>query len=381
MENLGLYPKLTKDYILERVSEEEIMEFYMDIPVIDENFYGNSFRNPFRVDDFNTCNYYYDKKTGKLRFRDFSGRSSGSLDRLFNADIFDVVGFRHKLNPNTKEGFFLILNIIAKDFKLHKYKDNDEEILKINNFINKQKNKKERLKVIKVAPRKWNKGDELYWFHKYGISSKTLKEHKVYPIQELFIEDRNGFINRYYIYKYNDPAYAYYGGQENGIHIWKIYFPMRSNNKSLSKVITNKSFIQGLDTFLPCRIGVVTKSYKDVMVLKEFGIQAICLSSESTPLTTEEYWHTRRYCDFLVSLLDYDKAGIRMANYLKKQFGIKPLMLTRGKYGKPDYGVKDISDFREMYGKQKTLDLINKSIVQLSDFIEYSKQLNKILWK
>ena len=62
MENLGLYPKLTKDYILERVSEEEIMEFYMDIPVIDENFYGNSFRNPFRVDDFNTCNYYYDKK-------------------------------------------------------------------------------------------------------------------------------------------------------------------------------------------------------------------------------------------------------------------------------------------------------------------------------
>ena len=381
MENLGLYPKLTKDYILERVSEEEIMEFYMDIPVIDENFYGNAFRNPFRVDDFNTCNYYYDKKTGKLRFRDFAGSSSGSLDRLFNADIFDVVGFRHKLNPNTKEGFFLILNIIAKDFKLHKYKDNDEEILKINNFINKQKNKKERLKVIKVAPRKWNKGDELYWFTKYGISSKTLREHKVYPIQELFIEDREGFINRYYIYKYNDPAYAYYGGQENGIHIWKIYFPMRSNNKSLSKVITNKSFIQGLDTFLPCRIGVVTKSYKDVMVLKEFGIQAICLSSESTPLTTEEYWHTRRYCDFLVSLLDYDKAGIRMANYLKKQFGIKPLMLTRGRYGKPDYGVKDISDFRETYGKQKTLDLINKSIEHLSDFIEYSKQLNKVLWK
>lgn len=156
---------------------------------------------------------------------------------------------------------------------------------------------------------------------------------------------------------------------------------MRSNNKSLSKVITNKSFIQGLDTFLPCRIGVVTKSYKDVMVLKEFGIQAICLSSESIPLTTEEYWHTRRYCDFLVSLLDYDKAGIRMANYLKKQFGIKPLMLTRGKYNKPDYGVKDISDFREMYGKQKTLDLINKSIDHLSDFIEYSKQLNKVLWK
>ena len=56
-------------------------------------------------------------------------------------------------------------------------------------------------------------------------------------------------------------------------------------------------------------------------------------------------------------------------------------MLTRGKYNKPDYGVKDISDFRETYGKQKTLDLINKSIDHLSDFIEYSKQLNKILWK
>lgn len=380
MDNLGIYPKLTKDYILERLSEEEIMEYYTNIPVVEENFYGSSFCSPFREDNFPTCNYYYSPKDQKLRLRDFAGRSNGIYDRIYNADIFDVVGYYSNLNPNIKQHFILILHIIAKDFKLHKYKDDSEEVIKLNNFLIKQKNKKQRLTIFKVVPRKWNKGDEHYWFNKYGISSKTLKEGRVYPVQELYVESKQQTLDRYYIYKYSDPAYAYYGGIENEIHIWKIYFPLRSKNKNLSKIVTNKGFVQGFETFLPCRIGVVTKSYKDVLALKEFGIQAISLSSESTPLTKDEHFRLRMYCDFVVSLLDYDRAGIKMANYLKKEFNIKPLMLTRGRYGKPDYGVKDFSDFRDAYGKERTKELINQAIESLSDFIEYSKKLNAKKW-
>ena len=59
MNNLGIYPKLTKDYILERISEEEIMGYYTGVPVIEENFYGNAFTSPFRKDTLPTCNYYY----------------------------------------------------------------------------------------------------------------------------------------------------------------------------------------------------------------------------------------------------------------------------------------------------------------------------------
>ena len=50
-------------------------------------------------------------------------------------------------------------------------------------------------------------------------------------------------------------------------------------------------------------------------------------------------------------------------------------MLTRG------YGAKDFSDFRETYGKERTIMLINQAIDSISDMIEYSKQLNKqTLW-
>ena len=377
MENLGVYPKLTKDYILERKSEEEIMGYYTKIPVVEENFYGNAFTSPFREDTLPTCNYYYAVKDNKLRLRDFAGASNGHLDRMYNADIFDVVGFYNKLNPNIPQHFNLILHIIAKDFKLHKYSNNDEEIKKIDDFILKQRNVKQKLKVIKVVPRKWNKGDEVYWYQKYGISHKTLKENKVFAVQELYIEDNKGLLNRYYMYKYNDPAYAYFGGKEQGISKWKIYFPMRKDT-NYSKIITNSAFVQGFDTFLPCRIGIVTKSFKDVLALKEFGLQAISLSSESTSLSNDEYFRLKSYSDFVVSLLDYDRAGIRMANHLKHKFNIKPLMLTRGRYGKPDYGVKDFSDFRELYGRDKTIALINETISSLSDFIEYSKNLSQL---
>ena len=207
----------------------------------------------------------------------------------------------------------------------------------------------------------------------YGITKKQLIEDNVIPVKYYkIIYDLNNFqviIPKYETYAYNfaDGKVKFYTPKDK---VYKWYTNATNNTIGNIENISKKGYTL-----------IITKSYKDVMVLKEFGIQAVCLSSESTPLTIEEYWHTRRYCDFLVSLLDYDKAGIRMANYLKKQFGIKPLMLTRGRYGKPDYGVKDISDFRETYGKQKTLDLINKSIEHLSDFIEYSKQLNKVLWK
>ena len=375
MNNLGIYPKLTKDYILERISEEEIMWYYTGVPVIEENFYGNAFTSPFRIDTLPTCNYYYSSKDNKLRLRDFGGASNGHLDRIYNADIFDAVGFFNKLNPNIPQHFNLILHIIAKDFRLHKYADDEEEVKKISEFVLKQRNTKERLKIIKVVPRSWNKGDENYWYKKYGISYSTLKKHKVYPVQELYIEDRVGFLNRYYLYKYNDPAYAYYGGKENGIDIWKIYFPMRKQKKNATKIITNKSFVQGFDTFLPCRIGIITKSYKDVMALKEFGLQSVTLASESTPLSRDEFFKLKSYCDFVVSLLDYDLAGVRMANYLKRTYNVKPFMLTRG------YGTKDFSDFRETYGKERTIMLINQAIDSISDMIEYSKQLNKqTLW-
>lgn len=379
MDKRGIYPKLTKEYILERLDPEKIMGFYTGVPVIDKHFTGNTFCNPFRDDITPTCNYYYSTVDDKLRMRDYSGRSSGHDDRMFNADIFDAVALRHKLNTGDKNAFKLILNIIAKDFKIHIYEDANE-VVNFDKFLTSQRNIKTKLRIIKVAPRGWNRGDEQYWYGRYGISSAILKKHKVVPVEQLWVEDRDGLLNRTYIYSSKDPAYAYYGGKENGIIIWKIYFPFR-RHKSQSKIITNKAFMQGFDTILPAPVGLITKSNKDVMAVDCFNIQSVSLASESIPPTPDQIFTLKRTFDFVFSLLDFDRAGIRMAIYLRRYYGIEPLMFTKGWYGSVDYGTKDFSDFRESYGRDKTLDIIKEVFDKYSECFDYSNKLIYNSWQ
>lgn len=354
-------PKLTKEYILDRITQEKIMEFYLNIPVIDSNFLGNAFCNPFRKDNNPTCNYYFDDNH-KLRVRDFGGDYT---DRLYNMDVFDVVGHIYNINSNDKQGFKIIQNIIAKDFKIHKYADSKEDIKEFELFLTNQKSKEKRIKQIKVVPRKWNKVDEHYWYKRYGISSTTLKRFRVYPVEEAYVEDSKGFLNRMYYYNANNPCYAYYGGKVQELHIWKLYFPMNKGT-NYRKMITNKQISNGFQHFLPTRIGVLTKSLKDVMALYEFGVYATEVPTETTLLTADQMFMFLQYCDIGVSLFDYDETGIRLANKAKKLYNLEPLMFTKGRYGKPNYGVKDFSDFREKYGKDTTLKIIKSTIDHLS---------------
>lgn len=372
-----VYPDLTKTYILSRISQEKLMEYYMKIPVIPKNFQARSFRNPFRKDDHPSCNYFYGTKDHKLRYRDFGGTYE---DRLYNADVFDIVARLNNLDINHKHGFMLVLHIIARDFKLHKY-EQDGEVILFNEFLAKQIKSETKTKVIKIVPRKWNKGDELYWYNKYGIPGKLLSQGKVLAVDEVWMEGRTGDLFRYYKYRVGDLAYAYYGGKQYGIDIWKVYFPDRKN-VAYPKIIQNKPFVQGYHMFEPCKIGVVTKSYKDVFIFKSFGISAVAVASETICLTDNEVFWLKRNADHLVSLMDYDRAGIQMARMLRTRYNIRPFMLTRGRFGMPDYGVKDISDFRERYGYQKTFDLLESAIDSLWEELEYSNRLNtnQLVW-
>lgn len=372
--DLGTYPKLTKSYILERVPQEKLMEYYLKIPVIPKNFEAGAFSNPFRKDNIPSCNYFYGTKDHKLRYRDFGGDFS---ERLYNSDVFDIVGRINKIDPESKQGFITIINIIARDFKLHKYQDGNEIIL-FDKFLANQVKVNTKVKVIKIVPRRWNKADELYWYGKYGIGSNLLKEAKVLPAEEVWIEDKTGHLYRYYKYKVGDLAYAYYGGKEASmIDLWKIYFPDR-RSVSFPKVITNKPFVQGFDMFQPCRIGVITKSLKDVLVFKTMGISAITLSSESQCLTDDQAFRFKTLCDFGITVLDWDRAGLLMARLLRDRYNFRPQMLSKHKYG----NIKDISDFREAYGRQKTIDLINMCIDHLWEEREYSNRLNtnQLVW-
>lgn len=363
MSKLNLLPELTKKYILERVTQEEIMKYYTKVEVNDITLTGNSFKSPFREkDDSPSCNYYYGNDSRgeiKLRVRDWNG--------TFHGDTFDVASFFLRIPSKSAQGFKLLLHAIAKDFKIHKYADEKERDT-FNILIEDYHNKKD-LKVFKVIPRAWNEYDKRYWYDNLGIGSDLLKIGKVIPVKELEIQGKDGYLYNSYKYFSKDPAYAYYGGKINGITIWKIYFPFRGKGR---KFMTNFGFIQGEQLFKPTRVGLITKSYKDVLCYYTFGVYTKAVPSETYVMTKDEIFDIKSKCDVVFTNFDYDKAGILLANKYKRIHNILPLMFTRGRFNQPDFGVKDFSEYRAVYGKDKTKELISTILDK------YREDLDKI---
>lgn len=92
--------QITKQFILDKVPEERLMEFYLGVPVK-----KGLFRSPLRRDSTPTVSFYRNK-SGTLVMHDFSG--------AFHGDVFAVV--MHKFNCSFGEA----LAIIANDFDLVK---------------------------------------------------------------------------------------------------------------------------------------------------------------------------------------------------------------------------------------------------------------------
>ena len=369
--NFGIYPTLTKDYILQRITQEQIMEYYLGISVV----FDTLICSPLRTDHTPTCTFYYNKY-GRLRFRDFSGH--------FWGDCFDVVARGLRVETNTKNGFKLILHTIAKDFKIHQY-EHSTAITKYNlvvdNILKKQKYKNP-LK-FKVIFREYNYHDTAYW-SKYNINEDLLNYGKVFFAQEIHISKDNLPFKHIYSYKPSDPVYCYYGGRfPNNVIKWRFYFPFRKQ-RGENGFISNASFLQGKHMITCDRFGGITKSYKDVLAFKSIGIQTVAPSAESILLTQDEYWFMNSHFDYLFSTMDYgtknklDRAGMSMAKKLRDIYRIDPIMLTNGMFGSENFEGKDVSDFIEIEGvkafKSIVRDLIGKykSEIRIQDIQLYN---------
>jgi hypothetical protein len=368
----GILPTLNKDFILSKITSEQIFEYYLQIKVQTNILY----KAPpvIRVGDNNpTCSFYY-SYNGKLRFQDFAG--------YFHGDCFDVVGYILKVNSNDKKGFSIILDQIARDFKLHKYQ-NKNHITSGNTFDVREVAKVKVKPLIEFQKRNWTKSDADFWLAG-NINSKLLTYGRVFPCQYIWL-------NNNLIYNFNpkDPAYAYFFKEKE----IKIYYPNRKEYRFLG----NTSYIQGLDILKPDQIGIVTKSYKDVLSLKSFGIQAIAPSSETNLISLEDWYNIKYYCNHWFSLLDYDRTGIKMAIKLKKLYNITPLFFYNykpiNKEGKftgstiiKDFqsftNVKDFYDYVKYYGKDNTFNLINKVKDKYEDlFIKFDEEMyNNLNW-
>lgn len=217
------------------------------------------------------------------------------------------------------------LHKIDADFKLG-FTDGTYNVHERKLSIKKPKEKKEA--VITVNSKYDFTPEGIKFWADFGISKKTLTK---YNVTQLISSTINGsFLN------YKTLAFAYRIGTK-----YKLYCPYETEFKFLNNYpITYSEGFEQLPT--KSDLLIITKSLKDVMVLSELGYEAVSPKSESTMLPVEYFkWFKSRYTRVVV-LFDNDM----------KHNGGK---YTYDKVYVPlESKCKDISDYRKMYGKEKT---------------------------
>jgi len=322
---LEVAPRITKELLLSKHTQETYFEHYLGVPVKKGLFVSPP---TIRIDKKPTCAFYKNKQ-GILKFKDFAGPT------------FDFVGAVMHIY---QVSYYKALRIIANDFGYLDLEDIPKNPPKIeySHFVLEETERA----VIQVEIQEFSK-KELLWWDSFGISLNTLNKFKVFSIKSVFL---NG--NYYGSSSDRSPIYGYYGGENsNGDELWRLYMPTRIKYRFLSN--WSATMIQGAKQ-LPKEgeLVVITKSLKDVMSLYEFGITAIAPNSENLFLTENQYIKLSNKFKEIYLLYDRDLPGVKAANKIRKQFkNIQVLLMPK---------VKDFTDYVKKYGVLKTLNLVNK---------------------
>jgi hypothetical protein len=323
---------LNKEYILSKITEEDIFKKYLGIEPTDKG----SFVNPLRKDNDPGCSFYVDSR-GRWKFKDFAGG--------FNWDCFNVVEYTFSC------GFRDALIKVAIDFNLIDGKHSD--------IIFKKREATKKTIQLRIKRRAWTKADIAYWAD-YGISIDTLEYGNVAPISYAWLIE-NGISRIAYYYKEGDLAFVYHFGD----YIYKIYMPFRPKGKRFLQTYTD--IIQGY-SILPDTASnlIITKSYKDVLTLREyshkFDLYSIAPMSETVVITLDQFTDLYNRFDNIATLFDFDRTGIRLMRKYENLYKL-PFYMFGSKYKKEQ--IKDMADFRKIKGDYETQKLLEQYIKPL----------------
>ena len=331
--DFSFQPKITKELILSRFSEEQLMEYYLHLPVK-----KGLFRSPLRRDKQPTCSFYRNK-SGTLIFKDFA---TGQ-----HLNVFDVVQSILKCN------YFESLRIIANDFGIVRDNALRKNPGKIN--LNPIKIKDKEISKIQIEVQEFT-DSELKWWGKYGISKDILKRFDVYSCKHVFLNDQLFAESQQHC-----PIFGYYGKKYQGLELWRCYFPKRTSFRFITNWPSKK--IQGYDQ-LPKKgkLLVITKSMKDSMCLYSCGITACAPNSENLFIPDKVLEDLKNRFKNIVVLYDNDRPGLyNMAKIRKEHPELTYVFIPK------KYGSKDISDFYKDHGRKETLNLIKTFILWLKE--------------
>lgn len=323
--------RIDREFILSKVSEEDIFYKYMGIYPNENDF----FCNPFRTDTKADCKFYRDSRL-VLKFNDFAYK--------WNVDCFNVVQYIYK------DTYPQALERVARDFKLY---DNEVDLSSFGASVIEEYSKKNSFREIKVQRKEFTKWELELW-NSWGYTKETLDFYRIGSLLRLWVGDR-----LIYTYSSKDPGFIYHlGNNEDGLPLYKAYFPLRSSYRFIQNV---GNILQGYHQ-LPenGEFCLITKSMKDVGCIYHYGIPAVAPMGETVLITPEQFEDLNNRFFHVFTLFDRDRAGMIATKLYQKTYGTTPLLfdsLSGGLFRKKDEP-KDIVDHHIEFGNRELSEMI-----------------------
>lgn len=327
-------PKLNKDLILSKLSEEQIFSFYIGSEIRSKKL----FRSKLRNDKNPTCSMYR-SKSGALIYKDFA------TNQHLNCFAYVMELF--------KCDYYSALKIIANDFNIVR----DSSIVKNRGKIISKDFRIEEKEFSKIQVEIQDFTElELKWWSKYGITPDILKKYNVYSCKHVFLNDQLVAKSQQHC-----PIFGYYGKKYQGNELWKIYFPKRKEYRFMGNYPSRK--MQGYEQLPKTgKVCVITKSQKDCMTLYSLGIPACAPNSETVIPNETIISDLKSRFKYIICLWDNDYTGISFLNKFRHKY--PELIYT---WIPRALKAKDISDYYKENGKKETIKLIKEFFVWLKE--------------
>lgn len=312
---------LSKENIKEKVSDYDIFEHFCPYPFT----LNGSINSPLRED--RNPSFSIRLKNGYYYFIDFTTGDRG--------DAFDFVMRLHGI------GFSEALALISTEMKLDLSDPNspvsNRKRVEVDNISASFDEK-----LIQFKKRAFTR-DDLHWWASYGIDYfdlSSLPDVKVYSVERYWIDKKLSYIS-------NGICFAYHFENIDKV---KLYHPLAKKDKGEMKWISNVPLktMYGMDGIQNCEKGIVTKSLKDLLVLRKVFPCVCGTQNESLASISDE---NMKYLTNNIGKIfihgDSDNAGKEYSKLLTSQFGFSHI-------NTPDYllkfGVNDFADWAKRDG-------------------------------
>jgi hypothetical protein len=313
---------ITKDDVLKKISEYEIYSLYLGFkPVI-----GELYISPLRADNNPSFGIFKARKTGNLLFKDLGTGESGDCFKL--ASLIEGKTVRQICKELIKET--VSKNITRKPIPIptKEYKTLDI--------------------IVDDIP---YTAEGLAFWTDFGISQATLNYFKVKQIKRFWVNS----VEMWTATK-SKPMFSYFIYSKT-----KVYRPFYKQNKFYMNCtsVDIQGWEQMLDKLNKGTAGdtiIISKAYKDVMLLHELGYTAVAPNGEGHGLPDNAMAFLRKNFKKIIIFYDRDLPGLKATRKLWNENRDFDFMFT------PRKTEKDLSDYYKKFGKELTLKLLSDGI-------------------